>query len=316
VLPYWEEKLVFIGMLSTYERGSEIVEYLYGRQISDTKLYRITESAGEQSEQILGQMDEQGDRVPQKNKGECTYAMVDGSMILTREAGWKEVKLGRIFRMPKVEEEGNAEKKREHGLNHSEYISHIGGREEFEKKVERLLSGSWKQSRELIFVTDGARWQSKWINREYPQAIQILDFYHAMENISKYVDTLELKKGWKEQVCNKVGFILKNEGVDAALEQLAAIPGRRTKCHKKAKEKLLQYIESNRYRMNYPKYIERGYMIGSGPIESAHRTIIQKRMKLSGQRWSIKGAQHMLNLRTIYMSGHWDKMIPVFKRAS
>jgi hypothetical protein len=60
VLPYWEEKLVFIGMLSTYERGSEIVEYLYGRQISDTKLYRITESAGEQSEQILGQMDEQG----------------------------------------------------------------------------------------------------------------------------------------------------------------------------------------------------------------------------------------------------------------
>ncbi len=58
--------------------------------------------------------------------------------------------------------------------------------------------------------------------------------------------------------------------------------------------------------MNYPEYQSKGYMIGSGAIESAHRTVIQRRMKLSGQRWSVKGAQNMLNLRCLAMSGHWN----------
>jgi hypothetical protein len=42
--------------------------------------------------------------------------------------------------------------------------------------------------------------------------------------------------------------------------------------------------------------------IGSGEIESAHRTVIQKSMKLSGQRWSTKGVKNMLRLRVISMN--------------
>lgn len=49
--------------------------------------------------------------------------------------------------------------------------------------------------------------------------------------------------------------------------------------------------------MIYKTFKEKGYVIGSGPIEVAHRSVIQQRMKLSGQKWSIKGANAIANLR-------------------
>ena len=58
--------------------------------------------------------------------------------------------------------------------------------------------------------------------------------------------------------------------------------------------------QANSSRMDYQKYRQLGCgIIGSGAIESAHRTVIQKRMKPSGQRWSMVGAQNMLNLRVM-----------------
>ena len=66
--------------------------------------------------------------------------------------------------------------------------------------------------------------------------------------------------------------------------------------------------------MDYKRYANIGVgIIGSGAIESAHRTVIQKRMKLSGQRWSKQGAQHMLNLRTCSMNEQWSKIIALTK---
>jgi hypothetical protein len=58
----------------------------------------------------------------------------------------------------------------------------------------------------------------------------------------------------------------------------------------KAKEKVLRYYQSNLSRMQYHTYLEKGYLTGSGAVEAAHRSVVQQRLKLSGQRWSIKGA--------------------------
>ncbi|MFT4156283.1 hypothetical protein [Parafilimonas sp.] len=63
------------------------------------------------------------------------------------------------------------------------------------------------------------------------------------------------------------------------------------------------YYSSNANRMDYSYYKAIGAgIIGSGSIESAHRTAVQKRMKQPGQRWSYEGAQKMLNLRVIKMN--------------
>ena len=66
--------------------------------------------------------------------------------------------------------------------------------------------------------------------------------------------------------------------------------------------------------MQYQEYVKiGGGIIGSGAIESTHRILIQKRMKRSGQRWSWKGAQHMLNLGVVRKNNDWNKIIELTK---
>ncbi len=80
---------------------------------------------------------------------------------------------------------------------------------------------------------------------------------------------------------------------------------------------LINYYTSNAYRMDYKAYRNIGAgLIGSGAIESAHRTVVQKRMKQSGQRWSNKGAQNMLNLRVLTMNQQWNKVVQLIKKAA
>ena len=101
------------------------------------------------------------------------------------------------------------------------------------------------------------------------------------------------------------GHLLKHEGPKTLKEHLQK--EKTTNENQKAAKKVLErYLKDNEYRMQYPTYILQGYMIGSGAIEFAHKTVIQRRMKLSGQRWSLKGAKNMLNLRCVALSGHWD----------
>ena len=68
--------------------------------------------------------------------------------------------------------------------------------------------------------------------------------------------------------------------------------------------------------MNYPDYIEKNLLIGSGAIESAHRTVLQKRLKQSGQRWSEKGLTNMIKLRSASMSGYWNEVQSLIRKAA
>ncbi|MDF9799416.1 hypothetical protein OKW21_004679 [Catalinimonas alkaloidigena] len=62
-------------------------------------------------------------------------------------------------------------------------------------------------------------------------------------------------------------------------------------------ERLIRYYKRNQHRMYYGFYKERKLRIGSGVIKSAHREVIQHRLKRSGQRWSKTGAQQIAQLR-------------------
>lgn len=305
VTPYLKEKLVYIGQLDSYEQGSEIADRLLGVNTSDTTINRITDSIGLISEEWLEEEDLRDDF----SEEEIVYAQVDGSMIFTREEKWKEVKLGRIFGASSCLELSFSR----NWLKKSEYISHLGGHKVFENKMSEILDNYSNKNENLVFINDGAKWQWNWIDAEYPKATQILDFYHVMEHIGKYL-TLVLSAEARKQNMSICAEILKNQGVDKLwqeIEQLELLnkKSKLTKKQQSEKLKLKKYLDNNRKRMNYPEYIKKGLLIGSGAIESAHRTVIQKRLKLAGQRWSIQGAKNMINLRTLNKSGHWDRLV-------
>ena len=81
------------------------------------------------------------------------------------------------------------------------------------------------------------------------------------------------------------------------------------------KAQVIQYYENNRHRMDYATYLAKGWCIGSGAIESAHRTLIQERMKLSGQRWGNK-AQALIKLRVAFLSDKQNLVNQLFRNAA
>lgn len=300
------EKIAYIGQLDSYEKGSEIALQLLNLELSDTKIYRLTDAIGKYAREWL----EEEDLRDSIGEQTVVYAQMDGSMILTREDSWKEVKLGRVFGWDDLYEETNTR----NWLKDSEYIAHLGDHKTFETAFSKILDNYSDKGEDLVFINDGAKWQWNWISAEYPKATQILDFYHAMEHIGSFISLV--KNGVeKTAYMEQIGHCLKEEGVNVCWRKIEQVDCR-TKTQILEKQKLKTYFDNNRSRMDYPSYLKRGFLIGSGAIESAHRTVIQRRMKLAGQRWSEKGAKHMLNIRVLNMSGHWDRVQTFYRNAA
>jgi 3'-phosphoadenosine 5'-phosphosulfate sulfotransferase (PAPS reductase)/FAD synthetase len=87
-----------------------------------------------------------------------------------------------------------------------------------------------------------------------------------------------------------------------------------TEGKEKDKKELINYYQNNIDKIYYKRYRQIGCdIIGLGAIESAHRTVIQKRIKLSEQHWNKNGSQNMLQLRIISMNKPWHKVIDRLK---
>jgi hypothetical protein len=72
------------------------------------------------------------------------------------------------------------------------------------------------------------------------------------------------------------------------------------------------YIEHNRNKIDYAEYKRRGYYIGSGPIESGNKSVVQKRCKQAGMRWNEGNAQEMVTLKAKEESGSWGASVRDF----
>jgi len=93
-------------------------------------------------------------------------------------------------------------------------------------------------------------------------------------------------------------------GPEKVLEILILDPPDSEK-HLEAHETLVNYFDWNMYRMDYVRYRSRGYQIGSGAMESLHRTASQMRLKIPGGRWLEETSEAIFNLRMMAMVGKW-----------
>jgi hypothetical protein len=75
---------------------------------------------------------------------------------------------------------------------------------------------------------------------------------------------------------------------------------------KKAMGVITNYLHKNRHRTRYDEYLLAGYPIASGIIEGACRHLIKDRMERAGMHWTMAGAQAMLDVRSIWIGGHWS----------
>lgn len=296
--------MTYAGQLECYGQCNEVLLKFLQVEVSVMQVHRVTDTYGSLLEQHASTA-EWSKEVLDVKADESVYAMTDGSMILTGEDGWNEVKLGRLFKESDCMEVGA-----ERGwIKHSAYEAYLGDSKKFTHRFEQKLDAYRPLKEKLIFITDGALWIRNWINDAYPQATQILDWYHAIEHLGEfgkqYFEHDNQSSNWIESQKE----LLYQSQTDTVMSNIIALPAKKRSV-KNAKKKLLQYYQGNKERMDYKRYRSMGAgLIGSGAIESAHRTVIQKRMKLSGQRWTKKRAQNMLALRCVTLSEQWNKVV-------
>jgi hypothetical protein len=294
--------MVYVGQMDCYENCSEVLEKLAGVQVGATQIYRLTDLYGKGAEE---QVNEERTLTPLKQE-EVLYVEADGSMIFTREEGWKEVKVGRFF---KSSDCIHADENRGWLIN-SQYVAHLGNSKDFTKIMDDLIESFGNLKNRLVFLSDGATWIKNWIEDAFPQAITILDYYHACEHLHQFSAAFfKDKKTEQKWTTQQKELLLKSE-VQQVIKNIQTLSANSSA----EAENLINYYQTNSSRMDYQKYKQLGCgIIGSGAIESAHRTVIQERMKRSGQRWSRKGAQNMLNLRVMNKNHQWSKIIQMSK---
>lgn len=160
----------------------------------------------------------------------------------------------------------------------------------------------------LCVVADGAPWIWELVKELFPSAVQVLDFYHGSEHLSKmaaaqYSDDPERQQHWVESA---VVRLLMNEGHNVIWELQHMKP----KSEDAAKEipKLINYLKKHLDRINYKSFRKGGYPIGSGGIESSNKFICHIRLKRSGAWWYAGKANEMLALRCAKYNGTFDHL--------
>jgi hypothetical protein len=161
-------------------------------------------------------------------------------------------------------------------------------------------------------VGDGAPWIADQVEKKFgAQGSYLVDFYHACDYLdaaSKAIVGSEQKhKTWMDRQKERLKTNQANEvlqELQTHLESPAAqdseAPVRQ--CHR--------YLNNRREQLNYQGAIKRELPIGSGEIESAHRYIVQQRMKRPGAWWCPHNAEHMLALRLARANNRWDSYWP------
>lgn len=292
ISPYLQEKLVFLGQLEVYDQASQLAQKLLGLCVCTSQIYRLTTHYGAAIEADLDQL-----VTPPEPPERVVYAQADGAMLLT-DQGYKENKLARLFGASSLRESPVLD--RGGRIESSLFVAHLGSATDFRTKFKAQADSYKSLGRDFIFISDGAIWLRQLMSADYPEATLILDFYHAMSHVGsaamEVFGTSKKAAFWLE----KQRISLLASDLNSVLVAIRALP-----VSEKLRDSVCGYLESNRDRMDYASYRKRGLLIGSGAIESAHRTVVQKRLKRSGQRWSVAGAQQVLNLRVCSMSERW-----------
>ena len=150
------------------------------------------------------------------------------------------------------------------------------------------------QAETVVFLADGARnnWDLQATN--FPDSVGILDFYHASEHLAAYCRLFDEESVGEETYRRLREMMVEGEILELLARLEAALP--RT-TDKEAALREINYFRTNRERMHYDEYRQRGYPIGSGMVEGSCKFVVCKRFKGNGMRWKREDNESVLKLR-------------------
>ena len=311
----------------SYKNAQDRILSSYGIKLSVSTIESVTDYVGKivyQEQQRLADVAKTSasniaSKQKRKRKEGVLYLAADGAMVHLRSdnehgitEGWHESKhivalsSDDINRVPK--RNGGERTK----IVKREFLGYIGSADEFEHHMLSLaLRHNCYGVSKLVILSDGASWIYKRMKKLFPDAIIILDLYHAKENAGNFSKIVQPDNMTQQEFADCMCVLIDNGQIDELLKLLEQFKDVKTP---DGVVNMYTYVVNYKDFMNYPLYKSMGFYVGSGIIESGNKQVMQNRMKLQGMRWNLDGAQHMLSLKAKFESRRWHEVVQLLRK--
>ena len=156
-------------------------------------------------------------------------------------------------------------------------------------------------------VGDGAVWIAEQFTATFgPQASYLVDFYHVCDYLAEAAKTCapDAPHAWLE---TQKGRLKSNDGTEVLNQLRAYLEAEEVANDHAPVRACVRYLSNRLHHLDYKGALEKGLPLGSGEIESAHRYVIQQRLKLPGAWWKAVNVEPMLALRVVRANEDWEK---------
>ena len=307
-----------VGAMVSFVDGAELLRELAGVDVAAKQVEREAEALGAE----IAEDERRHVAVPDAAIPPTFYLGMDGTGIPMRpealvghpgkqpdgSAKTREAKLCTVWSAEGRDAEG-VPMRDEGSVTYSAAIERAAQRDTdeppsaFAARVEREASrrGFDRASRQAV-LGDGAPWIWNLATERFPDAIQIVDRFHAKQHLSDvgkaiYGPTSELARQWGRQRHDE----LDAGTLDAVLLALRSHVG----AHDEAR-KCVDYVETNRHRMRYAEFRALGLCTSTGVVEAGCKVAIGTRLKRAGMHWTVRGANAIIALRCAKLSGRFE----------
>jgi hypothetical protein len=303
----WQVRL---GAALPFAQAAVLLQDLTGIQVSAATVRRQTEAVGASAVAMakaeVERLEQEGPLPPVAP--DRLVVSVDGAMVPLRQGIWAEMKLVSIGEPEQdsrpAEATEAAEAARTAGVRtrHLSYFARGDDAETFGRQaLGELHRRGLETAGAVAAVQDGAVWLQGFVDCHRPDALRIVDWPHAAQRLTAMaeqvfgVDTPRARR-----VADRLRHWLWREGPYRVLAVLSC-----WERHHPALGADRAYLRERQAHMQYPVFREHGWPVGSGPAESAHKSVMQARLKRAGMHWARQHVNPLLAVRLLESNGRW-----------
>lgn len=310
-----QEAVSLLSCEAAFETVSDLMARLLGLSISHERVRTVAEQAGERAVALQA---EQPTGPGCDASGKTLVVATDGCQAPQRD-GWREVKVATMYtNESRVKTAGGRGK-----VLSKSHLASLDASSSWGMQL-RCASEGWgvSKAKRVVVMGDGAAWIWTMAEEHFPGAVEIVDYYHAMEHLWAVGEALwgnrdtTAVRGW----VRRYGRYLKRGRVDLVLEamrrgwrrQLASLSAEAADTVRRN----VEYFQTNRHRMAYGRFRRMRLPIGTGAVEGGCKFVVQSRFKKPGARWTEPGLRKMLALKVVRLNGWWQDLWPNLRIAA